>query len=192
MTKNQIIEKLYLSKNLNDCIKKMEPVDLQEDLKSEVIAIVCEWPEEKIVDLHTKNQLEFYVVRVILNQIKSKTSPFYKKYRQSFAELTGEESHECTDLKEREVKELIQDIAIEEINNLYWYDAEILRMYLELGTFRAIQDKTGIPFISCYVNIKKSLKTLKRKATEEVNRPIFSKNELSFIQNNKACKDTRL
>lgn len=192
MTKNQIIEKLYLSKNLNDCIKKMEPVDLQDDLKSEVIAIVCEWSEEKIVELYTKNQLEFYVVRVILNQIKSKTSPFYKKHRQSFAELTGEESYECTDLKEREVKELIQDIAIQQIDELYWYDAEILRMYLELGTFRAIQDKTGIPFISCYVNIKKSLKTLKRKATEEVNRPIFSKNELSFIQNNKKCKDTML
>ena len=192
MTKNQIIEKLYLSKNFNDCIKKMEPVYLQDDLKSEVIAIVCDWTEEKIVDLHTKNQLEFYVVRVIINQIKSKTSPFYTKYRKSFAELTGEEPHDCTDLKERELKELTEDIAIKDIDNLYWYDAEILRLYLELGTYRAIQEKTGIPFISCYVNIKKSLKTLKRKSTEKVSKPLFSKTELSFIQNNKPCKDTML
>jgi hypothetical protein len=75
-------------------------------------------------------------------------------------------------------------LAIEEIDSLYWYDAEMIRLYLKLGSFRAIQEYTDIPFISCYKNIKKSLATLKKKAIEKAV-PLFSKEELLFIQNNK-------
>lgn len=87
MTKNAIIEKLFLSKNFNDCLSRMEPEYLREDLKQEVIAIVCEWSDEKVIGLHTGKQLEFTVVRIILNQIQSNTSPFYKKFRQYLVEL---------------------------------------------------------------------------------------------------------
>jgi hypothetical protein len=37
--------------------------------------------DEKIISLNKDGALEFYVVRVILNQVKSKTSPFVRKYR---------------------------------------------------------------------------------------------------------------
>lgn len=190
MTKNEVITNLYNSKNFNDCIRKMEPTHLQEDLKSEVISVVCEWPEEKVIGLSERKELEFYVVRVILNQVKSKTSPFAKKYRQRTEELKGHEVSDCHDLNERALKEELEDIAIKEIDQLYWYDAELVRLYLKLGNFRAIQDHTGIPFISCYKNIQKSLKILKRKATEEINKPIFSKEEIMFIKTNKPCPDT--
>lgn len=189
MTKNQIIENLFTGKNFTDCIGKMEPRHLQEDLKMEVISIVCEWPEEKIVQLYKDKALEFYVVRVILNQATSPRSGFYYKFRKDQAvELTANIPDNKEDQREREVKETIEHIALEEINKLYWYDAEMIRLYMKLGSFRAIEEHTGIPFISCYKNIKKSLATLKKKAIEKAE-PLFSKEELKFIQNNKSCKD---
>jgi hypothetical protein len=218
VTKNQIIESLFTGKNFNDCITKMEPRHLQDDLKMEVISIVCEWPEEKVIGLYQRKELEFYVVRVILNQVKSNTSPFTRKYRQikeqydeaenggqnldlrqtSFITTSRSEYIKNTicknvaatqeEVRDREIKELLEQIALEEIDRLYWYDAEMLRLYMKLGTFRAIQEHTGIPFISCYKNIQKSLSTLKKKAFEKAE-PIFSKEELSFIQNNKPCRD---
>jgi hypothetical protein len=190
MTKNQIIEKLFTGKNFNDCLSKMKPQHLQEDLKMEVALIVCEWPEEKILKLHEKKVLEFSVVRVILNLIRSDRSPFAKMYRRPFVEM----SHELSDcegegLEQRRIKEAIEDLAIEEINSLYWYDAEMIRLYMKHGNFRAIQKETGIPFISCYKNIKKSLVILKKKAIEKSHRPLFTKEETDFIQNNKPCQD---
>jgi hypothetical protein len=47
VTRNQIIENLFTGTNFNDCICKMEPQHLQQDLKMEVISIVCEWPGRK-------------------------------------------------------------------------------------------------------------------------------------------------
>jgi hypothetical protein len=153
-----------------------------------------------------------------LNQVKSNTSDFVRKYRQikeqydesesggqnldirttSFITTSRKEYIKNTicknvttsqeEIKNREIKEALEQIAIEEIDKLYWYDAEMLRLYMKLGTFRAIQEHTGIPFISCYKNIQKSLATLKKKAFEKAE-PIFSKEELSFIQNNKPCRD---
>jgi hypothetical protein len=168
----------------------MEPTHLQEDLKSEVISVVCEWPEEKIIGLSERKELEFYVVRVILNQVKSRTSPFAKKYRQRTEELSGHEVVDYHDLNERALKEELEDIAMNEIDKLYWYDAELIRLYLKLGNFRAIEKNTQIPFISCYKNIQKSLKILKRKATEGINKPQFTKEEILFIKNNKPCPGT--
>jgi hypothetical protein len=198
----------------------MEPVHLQEDLKQDVICIVCEWPDEKVIKLHRDNALEFYVVRVILNQVKSNTSDFTKKYRQQLVEINesytdfysntsdretrkGEGANksiqnmydrkytklhdfELEDQRLREFREKLEDLTLNEINSLYWYDAEMIRLYLKLGSFRAIQDNTGIPFISCYKNIQKSLLILKSKADGH-SKQLFSKQERSFIQNNKTC-----
>ena len=220
MTKNQVIEKLFVGKNFNDCLSKMEPAHLREDLKMEVALIVCEWSEEKILKLELDKALEFYVVRVILNLIKSKTSPFAKMYRAQLVpiEVNGHvkgfkpgsdyatdrkirasfekveakiynEQSQRESVSEREIREQIEDLAIAEIENLYWYDAEMIRLYLKHGNFRAIEKETGIPFISCYKNIKKSLAILKKKAVDSVNKPVFTKEEKVFIQNNKPCRE---
>lgn len=186
----------------------MEPDHLRDDLKCEVLAVVCEWPEEKIINLHRDKALEFYVVRVILNQVKSKTSPFVKKYRRVKEEyieydvstiyksensryrhnlsISNRINNKASDeeLENRQIQEQLEEIALSEIDRLYWYDAEMVRLYLKHGNFRAIEKETGIPFISCYKNIKKSLALLKAKAIEKAT-PLFSKEELRFIQNNK-------
>lgn len=217
MTKNQIIEKLFLSKNFNDAIDKMEPAYLRDDLRQEIIMIVCEWPEEKVIKLYEDHALEFYTVRVILNQVKSSTSPFTKKFRQTYVpfglikadaktfgkgenttshhiahdkrveriEFNYIQQNETISLEERLLKEQMEDFALSEIEKLYWYDSEMIKLYLKLGSFRAIQDHTGIPFISCYKNIKKSLATLRKRALEGNPKTIFSKQEIEFIKRNK-------
>lgn len=187
MNKAQIIEQLYTSRDFNDVLAKMEPDHLREDLKQEVILIVCQWDEEKIIALHTRGELGFYVVRVILNQVKSKSSPFAKKYRGMNYELTKDVSvDEMAEAQEYEVRlsrEELEDAAINGIEGLYWYDAELIKLYLKLGNFRAMEKATRIPFISCYKNIKKSLATLKERATGKP-LPIFSKGETQFINEN--------
>jgi hypothetical protein len=187
MTKNQIIEKLFTGKNFCDCISKMEPDHLREDLRMEVILVICELPAEKIHQLHSDKALEFYTVRVILNQIKSKTSPFAKKYRTVTQELNTHDIADNIEAEERELREWLEDMAIEEVDRLHWYNKGLIALYIKHGNFRAIETETGIPFGSCYKTIKKSLNQIK----ETVNKPVFSKEELRFIQNNKICSLTK-
>jgi hypothetical protein len=196
MSRNAIIEALFTGKNFTDCINKMEPDHLREDLRQEVILIVCEIPEEKIIGLHQRKQLDFFVVKIILNQIKSSSSPFAKKYRQQNVEFrdtpkdvglgdvsfTGEvysvasiaesTKHFCSDsldekinLDERELRELIEDMAIEEVDKQYWYNKGLIELYKKHGNYRAIERETGIPYISAYKTIQKSFKEIKQKVS---------------------------
>lgn len=145
----------------------MEPDYLRDDLKQEVITIVCGWPDEKVLSLHSGRLLEFTVVRVILNQIQSNTSPFFKKYRQITKEITEMKDHpieEINEIIERNEREVIEDIALAEIDNLYWYKAEMIKLYKKHGNYRAIEAETKIPYISCYKNIKQSFEELRQKA----------------------------
>lgn len=164
MTRSQIIEQLFLSKNFNDCINKMDPDYLREDLKQEIILIVCEWDDDKIINLHNRGELEFFVVRVIINQIKSNTSPFAKKYRTFNEQLPDNDiMDDCAEIENQQLQELKESFAVAELDKLPWYNKGLIQLYLKHGNYRAIEKLTGIPFVSCYKTIKKSLNSIKQK-----------------------------
>jgi hypothetical protein len=166
VNKNNIIEKLFLSKNFNDCLNKMKPKELVDDLRQDVILKICELPDEKIKHLSDTNTLEFYTVRVILNTINNPNGKFGKNFRTVFQELSDNITSEQLDIKERLHKENLEDKAIGGIDNLYWYNQELVRLYLKHGNYRAVQEVTGIPFPSIYKAIQKSLKEIKCKVTK--------------------------
>jgi len=162
--KNEIVAELYSSKEFNDCIGKMEPDHLRDDLKAEVALILLETEESKLLQIHASGGLRFYTVRVIMNLIQSKTSFFYKQYRQQVTEITDRFiSGEDQDLEERATREELEEKIFSEIDNLYWYNNQMLRLYLKHGNYRAIEKDTRIPYSSAYKTIQKSLEEIKQK-----------------------------
>lgn len=155
MTKNEILSELFTSKDFNQCIRKMKPENLQDELKAEVALILCEKPEALILGLADRKELRFYTVRIILNLIQSNTSQFYKKFRVNNLELSEIIEPIIIEYDER------KDTAISEIENLYWYDREILKLYAEHGTYRKVEEVTGIPFESIYKTIQKNCKIIR-------------------------------
>lgn len=89
MTRNEIVTELYNSREFNECINKMEPEHLRDDLKAEVTLILLETDEQRLLSIYSNgpNALKYYTVRIIINLIQSKTSLFYKKYRSYFVEI---------------------------------------------------------------------------------------------------------
>ncbi len=186
LLKNDIIGKLFSSKEFNDCINKMEPEHLRDDLKSEVVMILLEMDEKKIIDLHQKNELKFYAVRIILNLMQSSSSPFYKKFRglervymddmavehdRSEGQRLFNDAAQIADASfidvegvftERVAREEMEDLALKEVDNLYWYDREIIRLYLQLGSYRKVEAETGIPWESIYFSIAKARKKIRQ------------------------------
>jgi hypothetical protein len=82
--KNKIITKLYNEGLVQTLVQKYSddllPQDL-EDITQDIFVYICELSEEKIERLFDDNVLNFYVVKIIKNQMKSKTSAVYKNYR---------------------------------------------------------------------------------------------------------------
>jgi len=206
--RDQIIGDLFISKDFNDLIGRIEPAHLRDDLKQEAICILLELPYERVEQLHSNGELSFYLVRCVFNMVTNKYHPFFKKFRDvniEYKEMLSEswfeaidnsedfykpdgfaKRHDCDESEafrdnERNQKEELEDYTLEQIESLYWYDRDLIKIYLQIGTYRGIQGLTGIPYQSCYKNIQKSLEILRQKALAP--KPIFTKEELNFIQN---------
>lgn len=64
-----------VSKNNND-------TDL-EDLEQDIFVQLIEKDDDVIEDLYFKNQLNYYITRIVINNIDSKTSRYYYKYKKN-------------------------------------------------------------------------------------------------------------
>jgi hypothetical protein len=135
----------------------MHPVELQEELKSELFLRIAEIPEEKLIDLYHKKQLRFYVVRIMLNLIRSTDHKFYKKFR-NFVEYVPIEKIENEQVD-------VSNYVREHYESLYWYEKEIFRLYTFQFDCNAkkLSIALGIPYISVVRTINKIKQDLKTK-----------------------------
>jgi hypothetical protein len=177
---------LIQSKEFKQCIGKVEPEDLRDDLAAEVTLILLETDPTKVVNMADANQLKFYAVRIIMNLAFSNTSPFYKKYRQRHHEFkenhllnTGDHFLDDTstqairhlqslqvaadDIEATTEQKLLEERALDAVDGLYWYDAEMVRLWMHLGNFRKMQTETRIPHTSCFKTVKKAIEEIKVK-----------------------------
>lgn len=136
--------------------------DLWEDLRQEVALIVLEYDKDKIKDLEEKGKqvFKFWIVRICCNQLHSKYGKMWRLYNQllpveDIVKFVREEDEDFDD------QPLINSIE-KKIEQLYWYDKEILKMYIELGSVRKVSAVTGIPHTSIFITIKNIRKCIKQ------------------------------
>lgn len=157
--KNEIITTLYQSKEVNDLIRKIKPVELQDDLKQYAFTVLCEKPDEFIIELNNKKQLKFFLVKIISNSVFSNRSGFLTQHK------LNDELH--VDVMEQQIDtadnyhELIDKCVIE-TKKLYWYNQELLNLYSIHGSYRAVSEITKIPVKSIYNAIKKGKQQIKK------------------------------
>lgn len=136
--------------------------DLWEDLRQEVILIVLEYDKNKLDDIIDKGKqvFKFWIVRICCNQLLSKYGPMYRKYNNLIPveDITLFMKEMDDDVDYTSVVGTIQ----KEIDKLYWYDKEILQMYIELGSVRKVSAHTGIPHTSIFITIKNIRKCIKK------------------------------
>lgn len=110
-----------------------------EDLFSFVIEELYKCDKKRIEEIIKKNQMTFYVVRVMLNQYHSKTSRYHYKYRRYYEyhvsgvvdAITADNIDETTEEK-KEVERKLEWVE-EKLKDLYWFDAECFRIYYREG-----------------------------------------------------------
>lgn len=158
MSRDEILSEFWESKSVNEAFEKMQPVELQADLKAEVFLILCEMEEEKLIGLYERNELKYYMVRIMLNMIKSDRSSFFKNYR-NYVELLEND----VEVFESNPEETYNKIEVH-LQNLHWYNRELFKLYaLDFKkNAKELSRKTGIPYMSIVRSINKTKAEIKK------------------------------
>lgn len=161
--RSTILSQFYESEDLRSFLLKMEPEHLRDDLKQELFLVLCELPENKLLDLHQQDHLRFYAVRTVMNMIQSKTSRFYKKFRMPVAQIEDKAiADECPEDFEQTQADLLRSIK-DELEKLHWYEKDLFELYLKKGSSYKVQAETDIPRQSVMVTVNKVITHIKEK-----------------------------
>ena len=139
----------------------------KDDLLSFVIEELYKCDQERIDEIIEKNQLTFYIARVMLNQYHSKTSRYYYKYNKYYEyhttttiESISADNVDYT-IKEKELVEDRLDWIEEKLKDVYWFDAQVFKVYyLEEHSLNSMAKATKInrnTLFKAISNVKKYL-----------------------------------
>ena len=139
----------------------------KDDLLSFVIEELYKCDQDRIDQIIEKNQLTFYIARVMLNQYHSKTSRYYYKYKKyyEYHTTTTIESISADNVdytvKEKELVEERLEWIEEKLKDLYWFDAQVFKVYyLEEHSLNSMAKATKInrnTLFKAISNVKKYL-----------------------------------
>ena len=156
--RTQIITNLYNSRELKEVISKMQPSHLRDELLSEVMLVVCELDDDRLNEMQNKGYLTYYVIKTILNMVRSNNSQFHNKFRKIYEELGGKEFIDSNDSDEME---LMYESAESFHKSLSFYEGRLLESYINLeSNANKLAKETGIPVRSIYHTIN----TIRKKA----------------------------
>jgi DNA-directed RNA polymerase specialized sigma24 family protein len=150
---------MYRDPDVAEAIGKMEPSDLRDDLRQEMFLVLAELDEERLLTMAREGWVKFFLVRTMLNMIKSDRSTFYNKFRRGFAELK-----ETGDRYEAEEGEEAAAYVRDAMKGLHWYEASLIELYAESGqNIAKISRETRIPYRSLFKTIGKVKETMRRE-----------------------------
>ena len=139
----------------------------KDDLLSFVIEELYKCDQERINEIIEKNQLTFYIARVMLNQYHSKTSRYYYKYNKYYEyhttttiESITADNTEYTIKDKKEIEERLEWVE-EKLKDCYWFDSEVFKVYyLEEHSLNSMAKATKInrnTLFKAINNVKKYL-----------------------------------
>lgn len=136
--------------------------DLWEDLRQEVSLIALEYDRDKLLEIESKGKqvFKFWIVRICCNQLQSKYGKMWRMYNQL---MPVEDINKfVSETEEIDNSEKTIESIKKIVDELYWYDREMLYTYIELGSVRKVSAYTGIPHTSIFITIKKIRKCIKK------------------------------
>ena len=136
---------------LKDMAHNIAGVKNKDDLLSFVIEELYKCDQDRITEIIEKNQMTFYIVRVMLNQYHSKTSRYYYKYNKYYEYHTTTTIESITadnteyEIKDKELIEERLEWVEEKLKDCYWFDSQVFNIYyMESHSLNSMAKATGI------------------------------------------------
>ena len=85
MTKYDVLDIIAKEHLVDRIVTKLlssskNPFDCPEDLIQDVYLLLLQKDDNLIVNLYNKEEIGFYLLKIVRNQLLSKNSPYYQKY----------------------------------------------------------------------------------------------------------------
>ena len=127
---NKIVEDLLNNKKFMEALTNICPdKKYKDDLLQEFCLILLEYDKTKLQAIYEKGDMLYFGIRILLNQYKSKNSPFYKKYKKPFVEMR-DDIFILDELVDDRNYELIKFRINELLNSgVFWKDAHLFKIY---------------------------------------------------------------
>ena len=158
---------MYLDKDISQAIGKMQPVELQDDLRQEIFLVLCEMNDERLCGMWTSGYLKYFIVRTMLNMAKSDRSTFFNMFRKSFTEYC--DNYEKADIISG-VDEEMDGKLKKSMGELHWYEKNVFEQYADNGrNILKLSRDTKIPYRSLFKTVTKVKKKLSKAVRKEDN-----------------------
>lgn len=138
-----IISEIHRDGKLEQACKKIN-FSMADDLYQEAILRLMELGHDRLNEIHKGGYIHFYAIRLVVNESKGKS----KLNRQFGREdsITDTLPHRTYDISDRiDDKDLLLKINTE-IKKFSKMDQEMFRIYHKLGSYRKVEEATGIPY----------------------------------------------
>lgn len=162
ITSRSIISQLWGDPKLNEMLGKFNAGAGQDDLKSELFAVLCEKDNDFICDLWSKNQLLFYCTGIVQRMIFQPGNRFHRRYRTQSYEFTEAILNTTDEEYNADKEKKLQDLESAMDKDLHWVENAMVKLHQDLGSMEKISKVTKISFNQVdriYKKAKEKLRT---------------------------------
>jgi hypothetical protein len=162
ITSHTIISNLFFDPKLNEMLSKFNAGGGQEDLKSELFAVLCEKENDFICDLWAKKQLLFYCTGIVQRMIFQPGNRFHRRYRTQSYEFTEAILNTTDEAYNIDKENRLQDLEAAMDKDLHWVEKSMIKLHQDLGSMEKISKVTKISFNQVdriYKKAKEKLRT---------------------------------
>lgn len=162
ITSRTIISQLWSDPKLNKMLSKFNAGAGQDDLKSELFAVLCEKENDFIYDLWEKKQLLFYCTGIVQKMIFQVGGRFYRRYRNQSYEFTEAILNTTDEVYNIDKEKRLQDLETAMDKDLHWVEKSMVKLHQDLGSMDKISKATKISFNQVnriYKKAKEKLRT---------------------------------
>ena len=151
----------YLARNYSDLLQAAERIAGKDgpDLLHEVILQLYQTKPETLEGLLEREQMKYWVLRVMVNNYNSKTSRYHYKWRKDIERRRKFANH-IRDWWDGDGVAAHRDALLshieKELADLPWFDAEVFAIYFEEGhTLDSFAEAPGISRHTLYTTIRR-------------------------------------
>lgn len=162
----EYIERIYTDKKINEFIAKIQPAELQDDLRQELAMILLNYDCDKIAKMYREGNLIGFTFATIWKMGTGNKGYFYKTYRKKEYQKAIEYTKYLYSPTSSNTSALA---ARKRLNNKKQMDANqaheaiIFEAYIELRSCKKVADYFGIPHPHVFNVVKKCKQELKQE-----------------------------
>lgn len=160
---SEILSNLYTCPEIARVMLKI-PAAHRDDVRQEAFFVLCKMPEEKLKDLYTRGKLNSYFLRTLYITAHMPKSDYNRQQRRR-EQPTEKMDDVPDDQRWRTDEELLRAVTIR-LDAIYWYNRDMIRLYVKHGNLRAVAAATGIPVSSVRAAINKGRQEILRELKE--------------------------